>query len=168
MGPSTSEQRRAITVAVVGTVLVWAYAVFALVQILWLNPHAAVPGSSLEQIRQDMSAANESMSTPLVIGVMGVGPVVAVWVLVRFVLSARLAPAVVLTTYLSMLALGPIAYFWGSFGPGMALADTYAITGGDASPWARPLYVVSAVSLLMLIGVTAGRRVHRSHPSASM
>ena len=38
-------------------------------------------------------------------------------------------------------------------GPGMALADTYGIGGGDHSPWAWPIYVVSALALAGLVAV---------------
>lgn len=166
MGSSVREHRRAIAAAVIGTVLVCAYAIFALVQILWLNPHAAVPGVNLEQIWQDMSAADESMSAPLVIGVMSVGPIVAVLVLVMAVVRAATKPLAMVIFYLSILVLGPIAYFVASFGPGMALADTYGITGYDHSTWARLLYVVSGVALLTLIAITAvSRRANHTNHS---
>jgi hypothetical protein len=55
-----------------------------------------------------------------------------------------------------MIVLGTPAYFFASFGPGMSLADTYPISGGDHSPWARPLYAASALALLALVGVVVG------------
>ncbi len=95
------------------------------------------------------------MSAPLVIGVMSVGPIVAVLVLVIAVVRADTTPVAMVIFYLSILVLGPIAYFVASFGPGMALADTYGIAGNDHSPWARPLYVVSGVALLTIISIAA-------------
>lgn len=42
-----------------------------------------------------------------------------------------------------------------SFGPGMALADTFLISGGNHSLWYLPLYAVSALAFVAVIIVTA-------------
>lgn len=158
-----------MTAAVIGTALICAYAFLALAQILSLNPQAAVPGVQLEQIWQDVATANESISAPFVIGVMSLGPIVAIIVLVKAAVRTDTTPLAMVTFYLTILGLGPIAYFVASFGPGMALADTYGITGYDHAPWAWPLYVVSGVALLALVGVTvASRRVHHTNQSVSL
>ena len=52
----------------------------------------------------------------------------------------------------SLVAASP-AYFMASVGPGMALADTYGVGGGDHSPWAWPIYVVSVLALAGLVAV---------------
>lgn len=167
MQSPVAEQRQAITAAAIGTVLVCAYATLALVQILWLNPHAAVPGVQLEQIQEDVADANESMVAPFVIGFMSIGPIVAVTALIISTVRNDLKPRTMAVSYLWILALGPMAYFMASFGPGMALADTYGITGGDHSPWAWPLYVVSGLALvaLTLMGISSTWR-RRKRPSA--
>jgi hypothetical protein len=38
-----------------------------------------------------------------------------------------------------------------AFAPGMSLADTFMISGGDHAPWGMALYLVSAAALLALI-----------------
>ncbi|MEV8249586.1 hypothetical protein AB0O87_01515 [Microbacterium sp. NPDC076768] len=48
----------------------------------------------------------------------------------------------------------------------MALADTFGISGGDYSPWAWPLYAVSALAgLVLIIGVVVG--AIRRRPTAA-
>ncbi|MGC5173186.1 hypothetical protein ACLQ2Q_21300 [Microbacterium sp. DT81.1] len=163
MNPSR-HRAAAVTLAATGCLVVCGYALLALVQILWLNPLAAVPGAEIDQIWEDMAAANESMQTPMVVFVMALGPLLAVGLLVA-VLFTRIPPTVVAVVYLLLLALGPIAYFAASFGPGMGLADTYGIGGADYSPWARPLYAISVLALAALVGigiVSVVRRLRRS------
>lgn len=126
-----SRRRRPVVVAVVGTVVVVAYALLAAVQILVLNPLAAVPGAELSQIYADVSAAGESMGAPLVLAGLAVGPVVAVGLLLRTRRRPDGEARIVAVQYLALVALGAFGYFWASFGPGMALADTYGISGGD-------------------------------------
>ncbi|WP_010525153.1 hypothetical protein [Nesterenkonia sp. F] len=142
-----------MAVSLLGTVLVTAYALWALFQIFWLNPDAAVPGDQHDQIRQDLAQAGESMNIRQAVAIMSVGPAVAVVVLVAVAVRTGTDPLAPATIYLMILVCGPLAYMGASFGPGMALADTYAIGGGDHSPWALPLYLVSAAALLALIGV---------------
>ncbi len=49
----------------------------------------------------------------------------------------------------------------------MALADTYMISGADASPLAMPLFAVSVAALLAWIALLSWRAVaRRSEPAA--
>lgn len=146
-----SRRRRPLVVAVVGTVVVVAYALLAAVQILVLNPLAAVPGAELSQIYADVSAVGESMGAPLVLAGLAVGPVVAVGLLLRTRRRPDGEARIVAVQYLALVALGAFGYFWASFGPGMALADTYGISGGDHSPWATPLQAVSGVAFVVFL-----------------
>lgn len=138
-------------IALIGTLVVLAYATLASLQIAVLNPLAAAPGRDLAHIQRDMATAGESMGIWWV--VMAVGPLIAIALLFVALKGSGLHPRGVSAAYLGLLALGAPAYLVASFGPGMALADTYAITGADHSPWAVPLYVVSALSLAALIVV---------------
>lgn len=148
-----SQHRFSLTTAICGTLLVFGYALLAVFQILWLNPLAAAPGMQLNQIWEDVAAANESMHASVVIGIMAIGPLVAILVLVTVALRPNIVPLVIVVVYLLILIHGAIAYFWASFGPGMSLADTYGISGGDHSPWAIPLYLTSAAALVSLLGI---------------
>lgn len=168
MARNRSKHLDALAVAGLGTLIVFAYALFAAIQILWLNPLAAVPGKQLGQIWADLAAANESMNAPTVLAVLAIGPILAILVLVVTAVRKDASPLIVLVSYLVLLMLGAIGYFVASFGPGMSFADTYGISGGDYSPWAGPLYGVSVAALLSLGGVgliTLVRRIR--HPSAS-
>lgn len=152
-----------VVVACIGTLVVWAYAGLALAQVLILNPLAAVPGESLTQIIRDVEAAGESFGVWLVVVCLVLGPAAAVVALVRARSATGAVPVAVV--YLGLLALGALAYFWASFGPGMALADTYFIAGGDYSPWGRLLYAVSGAALVALLALVAWRLLRlASHP----
>ena len=157
------DRRTAVMVAVLGTVSVVAYGLLAAVQIMVLNPLAAVPDVGLGQIRADMDAAGETLGAWWVL--MAVGPALVIALLVRVGKRPELQPRMVASRYLILLALGTPAYFIASFGPGMALADRYGIGGGDASPWAVPLHVTSMLAVIALAGLAAWNRsrVSRLH-----
>ena len=148
--------RRPLVVAVVGTGAVFAYALLAADQILELNPIAAVPGAELSQIYADVAAAGESMGAPLVLASLAVGPIVAIVLLVRTWRRPDGEARIVATQYLALVALGALGYFWASFGPGMALADTYLIGGQDHSQWAAPLQATSGVAFVVFIMLAPG------------
>lgn len=141
-------RRSSETIAVLGTLAVVSYGLLAIVQIAVLNPPAAVPGAGLNQIQGDMKAVGETMGGSWLL--MAVGPVIAIAILLRVWRRPDPWPSRTASTYLMLLALGTPAYLFASFGPGMALADTYPISGGDHSPWAIPLYVASGLALMLL------------------
>lgn len=157
----TPVPRPTLWISVGGVIAVAAYAVLAALQILVLNPLAAAPGDlSLGEIRSAMSDAGESLIPTTVLGILGVGVCLGIGTAAVCILT-RSHPIVPTMTFLALLMGGAPAYFVASFGPGMALADTFGIGGGDASPWALPLYAVSALSAIaVLVGavLTSGRR----------
>lgn len=138
-------------IAALGTLAVVAYAALAAVQILVLNPLAAVPGRTLPQIEAELARWGESLGTPRVLGLLGFGVTLAVALLVTAWLDKDPAPWDYALGYLAMLVLGAPAYFVASFGAGMALADSFGISGGDHAPWALPLYIASALALVALV-----------------
>lgn len=165
-----TEQRRGTgVVAMMGTVAVMAYASVAILQILVWNPLAAAPGLTLTEIHEAMSAAGEGIFAPGVIGFLLVGPLIAVFLLI----AARRPDATPTATtlgYLGILATGAGAYFLASFGPGMALADTFLISGADAAPAGWILIGVSTVSALTFVGIGVlvafrGRNGRRALPA---
>jgi hypothetical protein len=160
---STSDHRTAVLIAVFGTLLVCAYAGLAALQILVLNPLAAAPGRDLDEIRADMTAAGESLSTPAMVGVLGLGVALAILLLVLITVRRDTTPTAAMLGYLVLLAFGAPAYFIASFGAGMGLADTYMISGADYSPWAIPLYLTSLIGLVaaLTIGAIDLARRHR-------
>ena len=152
--------RTAVRVALVGSASVVVYGLLGVVQIAVLNPLAAVPGAALGQIRADMDAARETLGAWWVL--MAVGPAIAIALLVGTWRRPERQPGTVASWYLVLLALGTPAYFVASFGPGMALADTYGIGGADSSPWALPLHVTSGLAVIALAGQAAWNRSRSS------
>ena len=159
---ATTASWPAIAAAVVGTLLVTVCAALGAVQILVLNPLAAVPGASLAQIQQELAAHDESLGTPFVLAEMGFGVLLAI-ALLFIAVRIRLPLVVIAGGYLWLLILATPPYFLASFGAGMRRADTFGISGGDYSPWAWPIYLVSAlatgglVAILVISGVKAVR-----------
>lgn len=150
----TRMPRRTLWISIVGVLAVTVYAAWAALQILVLNPLAAVPGRTLDEIRAEMSAAGEVLLWEPVAFILGIGVVLAV---VGAVVSIRghAHPMVPAMSFLALLMLGAPGYFAASFGVGMSLADTFGISGGDYSPWARPLYAVSLLAGAALIAAAA-------------
>ncbi|UNK71235.1 hypothetical protein [Microbacterium sp. H1-D42] len=152
-------------VAMIGVAVVTAYAALAAVQILVLNPLAAVPGAQLGAIYAEMAAAGETMPVVQTLVFLALGVVIAVVVAVLSIRS-RLDALVTALLFCIVLALGVPAYFVASFGPGMNLADTFAISGADGSPWAAPLYIVSLLASGAIVGL-AVRLARRPSPAAA-
>lgn len=168
----TRMQRRTVRmqtlwISIVGVLAVTIYAALAAVQILVLNPLAAAPGRSLDEIHAEMSNAGESLMPGQAFFILGVGIALAVALAVVAVCTAA-HPLIPAMGFLVLLMLGAGGYFIASFGAGMGLADAFGIGGGDYSPWARPLYAVSALSAvaLVVVGVMAAVRP-RSAPAAA-
>lgn len=116
----------------------------SLLQNLVLIPLAAVPGYSLRQIQGEVAAAGQSLDAGLVIAVAVVhlGLATALLATTRSVVLAGI-----------MLILAAPLHWFSSFAPGIALADTYGISGAPQAPWGRlvvALAVVGGGALLAL------------------
>jgi hypothetical protein len=145
-----SRRRQTVWVALAGVAAVTLYAAFAAVQILVLNPLAAAPGLTLDEIHARMSDEGESLGPSMVLGILGAGVVLAIGVAMVAILQ-KSRPLVTAMCFLAVLTGGTPAYFVASFGPGMALADTFMISGADASHWTLVLHLTSALSLLVAV-----------------
>lgn len=149
-----SPRFRVSIAAIAGTIAVFLYAALAAVQILVLNPLAFAPGKTLGQVHADLAQAGEAIGAPFVLAILGLGPALAV--LLMLLLSRQ--PAVGIRAigigYAVLLAFGAAAYFIASFGPGMALTDTYLTSGADHSGWSFVLYAVSAVAIVVAAVLT--------------
>ena len=161
-----SDQRCAtVTVTIVGALAVIAYAVWGALHILVVNPLAAVPDSTLGGIYAAMEAAGESFSIGAVIGILAIGPALAIAAAV--VCIANRVPSIVAASGpLALLVLGAPGYFIASFAPGMALADSFMISGGSHSPGDQPLYAVSAVTAIGVIALAIAAAV-RARPAGA-
>ncbi|WP_313354579.1 hypothetical protein [Microbacterium sp.] len=156
----TGSPIRTSSIVVVGVLAVAAYAALAAVQILVLNPLAAVPGEKIAAIYADMDAAGETMPVTMPLLILGIGVAAAIVVAVLSIRS-RLEPAHSALLFLLLLMLGAPGYFVASFGPGMNLADTFMIGGADYSRWSLVLFAVSlaaAAAAVVLALKTRGPR----------
>lgn len=160
--PVAPSDPRTVRIAIVGVLLVTVYAAVALLQILVLNPLAAAPGRSLDEILADLDAAGESLQPATAIGVLAVGVVLAV-IAGAALSNAGAAPSVAALVYGILLALGAPAYFIASFGAGMSLADTYGISGADRAQGGAVLTTISGIALVVVfaIGVVTAARIRR-------
>lgn len=166
--PRTSPWQPVLLVCLVGSILIIAYTVLALVQILVLNPQAAVPGMPLDEIWREVFRSKGNADPLVVTVVLALGPLLTIGLTVCAIVWLRRRLWVVVACFLALLVLGTPAYVVASFSPGMNLADTFGIDGADYSPWALPLFMTSAIALVLL-GVAAivravGHRAPRSTP----
>lgn len=159
---NVNESRRSVLVrtALTGVVVVCAYAAVALVQILVWNPEAAVPGMTADEIWRQVGEAQQGPPNAFVVGVIALGPLLAVALFILFVVTEAGIWSTV-AGYLMLLAMGGPGYVVASFGPGMGLADTYDISGGDASGAGLVLESVSVLALITLVGVSLGAFVRK-------
>lgn len=162
-----TRQAKTLWISITGGLAVTAYAALAAVQILVLNPLAAAPGLTLDEIRAEMSGAGESLGDERVLFILGIGVALAGGVAVVSIVT-KAPPIVPGMTLLALLTFGALAYFAASFGAGMGLADTFGISGADHSPWALPLYAVSALAAIAVIVVGISTAVRGRHAPASV
>ncbi|MGR2752758.1 hypothetical protein [Agromyces arachidis] len=148
-------------VALIGFAVIAAYAVLGALQIIVLNPMAAVPGRSLPEIHAAVADAGESLSpvAPIVFAVVGMvlgGGVLAY----AWAAPIRTPPAVIAAVDLVILVLGAPAHFIAGFSSNLALADAFRISGTDHSGWSSLLLAASGaalVALAVLVVVLAAR-----------
>ena len=150
-----------IVVAVVGVLVVAAYAALLAVDALVLDPLAAVPGTSLERIHARLDAAGMSVAADVrgVVVVASIGVVLALTASIVG-LAARLPATVVAVMHLGVLAAGALATFQSGFWLGMDVADTFGTDGGAHTIWAGVRYLTSLAALLaipVVLVVTAVR-----------
>ncbi|MDZ8172889.1 hypothetical protein [Microbacterium xanthum] len=158
MSRTSNSARAARVVAASGFLAVILYAIFAALQIFVVNPRAAAPGASLDDIYATMARAGESFVAGFPLAILATGVALALLLLVLIRRNTGTPPWIAATGYLVMIAFGAPALFIASFVPSMSLADTYGISGGDHSGWSSALYLVSACSfiacaILTLVGV---------------
>ncbi|MDM7889452.1 hypothetical protein QUG98_13415 [Curtobacterium sp. RHCJP20] len=140
-----------IVVAVVGVVVVAAYAALLAVNALVLDPLAAVPGATLPEIHARVGAAGFSVAGDVrgVVVVASIGVVLALAASVVG-LAARLPATVVAVMHLGVLAAGALATFQSGFWLGMDVADTFGTSGGAHTIWAGVLYLTSLAAFVAI------------------
>lgn len=157
----TSNSARAVRViAVCGCLAVALYATLAALQIFVVNPRAAVLGASIDDIYATMARAGESFDAVFPLAILATGVALALLLLVLIKRNPGTPLWIAAASYLALLAFGAPALFIASFVPGMSLADTYGISGGDHSGWSSALYLLSACSFIAcaILTLVAARR----------
>ncbi len=151
-----------------GVVVVAVYAAVMACEALVLDPLAAVPGQTLGQIHAHLRADGMNVTADIVTviaqAVIGLtlAAVVAIVGLVR-----RLAPVVMSTWILAIIAAGGFVAFGTGFALGMDVADSYGVGGEDHTVWAGVLYLTSLAAFFgfVSVGARALVRGRRSTPS---
>ncbi|MFO7689481.1 MAG: hypothetical protein R6W83_02855 [Cryobacterium sp.] len=152
MGNSdTPRLRRPIVAGLLGLAAVAAYAIVGVLQILVFNPLAAVPGATLAEIRAQMAQADQPLTANAVVTWAITGVLLAVLVLVIAATRHTLSTELVVAATLVLLVFAAPGHIFVAFLPGMSLADTFMISGGDHAPWGAVLYLVSGLALAALI-----------------
>lgn len=140
---------------VLGHALVVLTLALSLMQNLVLNPLATVPGHSLGQIQAEVAGAGQSLDVGLVIAIAVAYSGLATALLVRTrstVLSAVLLAGVV------------PSHWFSSFAPGIALADTYGISGAPQAPWGWLVMALALGGGGVLLALASGPRARRFAP----
>lgn len=157
-----------ILIAALGTAAVTAYAVVMVLQIVVWNPLAAAPGLTLGEIRDVARSQGETVftATPWVCAAIGLG--LAAATLLWALLTRATSIAAIVVAFLAIIVGGAPAYFVASFGPGMALADAFGISGGDHAPAGSVLMVTSSAAAIVLIvwGVAQATSARAAAPVA--
>lgn len=161
--------RRGLVVALGCSVLIVTVLVVGALDILVWNPLARLPGHTLAEIRAAMTAAGEYPGAAPVVswcvlwGVVAVGfpPLVA---RSRALWAQRLRTVVAVGALL--VAGAVIGHWFAGFGMGMGMADTFAVSGANASPTGPLVGSIGQLALVagMLTGLGYGTAPPVSRP----
>lgn len=156
------QQRQIVPIVLVGELATAVYATIGAFQILVWNPMAAVPGTSLQEIKSAMSAANEPLvEAPVYVWALA-GPIIALAFGIFSIVRFPDLPWAVTRIFLMFIILGTPTYFFASFNPGMSIADAFATSGGDHAPWSKILHCMSFLSLVFLLATWKKKdQIHR-------
>ena len=163
MGPVVDAHRGEVTqsrilLAAGGVVLVAAYAALMAVESLVLDPLAAVPGATLEEIHAYLTAAGDDVPGDIawVIATASIGVVLAAATAIVGVWR-RLSLSTLAIVFLAIVAAGAVPAFLDGFRLNMDIADTYGVSGGAHTVWAGVLYLTSLAAVGGIIGLAIYR-----------
>ena len=146
--------KQRLVIAIVGVAVVALYATVMAMQALVLDPLAAMPGLTLDQIhagvRETGGRVGWNIAIVIIMAAFGVGLAVVAGVLG---LWKRVPPLTVVSILLGIVTLGAVATFYSGFALRMDVADAYGISGRDYTVWPGVLYITSLVALIALIPV---------------
>lgn len=162
---SSRSTRRALLATLPFTALTLAAVTVGALHITLWNPLARVPGYSLDEIYAAMAAAGEGAGVVFIVIWAGFWSALAI--LLPIVASLRSLARVLTTRRLVVLGLlivsGTITFQWAAgFAMGMGLADTFATSGGDASPTGPWLTITGMTALVVALIVGLRPRALRS------
>lgn len=153
--------------ALVGTGAVTVVALVLGVDLFVLEPLAAVPGMTPEQIHARLAVTDWATGRALGLALLAVGVAVAV---AGAVLTVRRRwPALnVAAGYLALLALSTPAAFVAGFSTGMTVADTFGVSGGSHTPTGAAMRGVATVCAVaaVVVAVFAARRASGARDGA--
>ena len=143
-----------LTIGIATVVVTLATVAVGTLHIVVWNPMAAVRGLSLDAIYAQMAAAGESPSA-IIIGLWA-----AFWTCTALVfgvvcliprIGARMSARALATSGLIVVGLTLSFHWFAGFNMGMSLADTFAISGGDAATSGPALSIVGQLCLVAIV-----------------
>ncbi|MBA8989047.1 hypothetical protein FHW23_000279 [Curtobacterium pusillum] len=157
-----------IVVAMVGVLVVTAYAALLAVNALVLDPLGAVPGTSLGAIYGHLERQGFDVRSDVVAVVVTAGIGVALAVAVAVVTLVRGTDVHFVAAWvLGIVAAGAVQVFGSGFQLGMDVADGYGVGGEDHTIWAGVLYVTSVIALVAIPVVLVVGERRRARRTAS-
>ncbi len=149
-----------IVATVCGAATVVAYAVLLGVDALVHEPRAAAPTLTATQVDAALAETDWASGRAQVLVAVALGALLAVGAAVLAV-RRRWGVPVVVTVFLTLLALGAPTAFVATFSSAMTIADTFLTHGGVHTVTGHVLRVVSAGAALaaVVVAVVAARRI---------
>lgn len=151
--------RNRVLLSVLGIVVVGAYAALMAYESLVLDPLAAVPGASLQDIHSHLTESGMNVEADIAavirtsaigVGLAVIAAAVGIW--------RRVSPTTLAIMFLALVAAGAAPAFLNGFALGMDVADAYGVSGGAHTIWPGVLYMTSLAALIALVVLI----VHRS------
>lgn len=158
------KQRLGISLAFLALTI--AVVVFGVLHILAWNPSAKVPDLSLAQIHAQMDAAGESAGQFMLWAWAGGSISLAALFLVACTvpgLAGFLSLRRIYAIGLLLLGWTAIFHYVAGFNMGMSLADTFAVSGGDAAVGGLMLAITGQIALVAALFVAL-----RPHPAVNV
>lgn len=152
LAPRSAPRHRRWPLALAGVAAAALVLGLGAVDTLVWNPLAKVPGQSIDEIYQTMTAADGFIPRAAM-------TYVTVWAIFWFLLAlgvaalavssrgAWLTPRRLGILFLSLIGCALFFRSFAGFGIGMSLADTFAISGGDESALSLVFHVIGPVSI---------------------
>lgn len=157
--------RNRVLLSLLGILVVGAYAALMAYESLVLDPRAAVPGASLQEIHSHLTESGMNVKADIAavirtsvigVGLAVVAAAVGIW--------RRVSLPTLAIMFLAVVAAGAVPAFLNGFALGMDVADAYGVGGGAHTIWPGVLYVTSLAALVTLVVLIVRRSLRSRIP----